>query len=717
MATFRMAIPINRPEELVQQMKQAILSGNKDSLRRNLDRFMRIGDEDQLWALNGRILLHIAAEEGQSTAVQVLLEARADPNARNSSGKTILHIAAASKSENASEIISSTIQHGGDVNARDLGHYTPLHYSVQNLAADSVSELIEGGADVNSRVPEVGTPLHFAVLAQGPSRNAIITRLLSAGADVNARNDGGMTPLHYLGRDDKPVARDLLEAGGDPNARDRDGKTPLHYAVGRGYRDLVDLLLEFRADPGAADDSGVTPELTAALFEEFHSIDQLFQAPRVTKKRATGPLLSPQTRPSPPDGQRKEVCENFHGVIRYFGATSEYSARAVPVFDMLYGDELSKHISGVNGDFRWFHLPATNILWVKHLVETICSVDGQQPEESRNEGNFGQETTREKKTTGNCSEIQEFIWQTFNETGQICRFRRAGFASSTCSRDTSGCSSTQNISEMASMTLPVVDVDYDEKTRKRLEEKSTVNCYDDVGSGEDPTTALQEQHTRTMIALRDAYGGPGSPLHSPRSLYASSYDFLEDRDLENRNSRQVLTRYLRGKQEKPPRPNSVTAVAVGPERRKYRSAASHTTMDQRQPALQGRGLSRRNHFSVSTGPASQAAAEKSHTGDEMIRVQMLQVPQLWLWKIDKSTIITAFPERWDILQSRTMLSAIQSKLQRTGTIDDVVKSIAETCLNFIIEDQFYVREGLGMTTIDVFAESIASVMTSLTRLS
>ncbi len=69
-----------------------------------------------------------------------------------------------------------------------------------------------------------------------------------------------------------------------------------------------------------------------------------------------------------------------------------------------------------------------------------------------------------------------------------------------------------------------------------------------------------------------------------------------------------------------------------------------------------------------------------------------------------------------------MLNEINKRIPKTGTIDGVVESIVEICINFIEEPFFaregvaregVIREGLSLTIIDVFGESIASLVSCL----
>jgi ankyrin repeat protein len=93
------------------------------------------------------------------------------------------------------EAVECLIKAGADVNAKGMDDCTSLHFAaVETKNPDILRLLLQAGADVNARVRSSGwTPLHAAV---SRTKNPDILRLLlQAGADVNAKDTGGQTPL------------------------------------------------------------------------------------------------------------------------------------------------------------------------------------------------------------------------------------------------------------------------------------------------------------------------------------------------------------------------------------------------------------------------------------------------------------------------------------------------------------------------------------------
>src|SRR5437762_2374265 len=87
------------------------------------------------------------------------------------------------------------------------------------------------------------TPLHDAAWS---GNRELAAYLIEHGANVQARHaEGGSTPLAFaVIKNDLAMVDLLLAHGADFKAADNYGATPLHLAADRGYRKLVDLLLE-----------------------------------------------------------------------------------------------------------------------------------------------------------------------------------------------------------------------------------------------------------------------------------------------------------------------------------------------------------------------------------------------------------------------------------------------------------------------------------------
>ncbi len=266
------------------------------------------GAELDARTIDGRTPLHVARQTHRPAAVRKLLEFGADPSARDAAGNLadptacehwqsttffavagvddvagcleagadprpapgsedgnwsrVLHLALVHARDPA--VVTTLVQAGADVHARDGFRYTPLHKAAENGTPAVVRALLQAGADPHARPRRfdegIGvvlqsrggrTPLHSAASNPNPDVAAV---LLETGTDVSARGARwGDTPLHLAARNHNPeVARLLLEAGANVNARYFDGITPLHEAAALNPNPAVlAVLLEAGADPNA----------------------------------------------------------------------------------------------------------------------------------------------------------------------------------------------------------------------------------------------------------------------------------------------------------------------------------------------------------------------------------------------------------------------------------------------------------------------------------
>src|ERR1035437_7523263 len=172
-----------------------------------------------------------AVRAGDVEKVKTLLQA--DPKlatARTEDGSTALHLAAL---DGHSAIARLLLDSKAQVNARGLREETPLHMAMYDGHREVVEVLLAGQADVNAQNTAGETPLHVAARK---GHRGLVALLLEHHAEVNAKDRQDATPLHATAAEGhKEVAELLLSGNADLSARDKSGRTPKAVAAEKGH--------------------------------------------------------------------------------------------------------------------------------------------------------------------------------------------------------------------------------------------------------------------------------------------------------------------------------------------------------------------------------------------------------------------------------------------------------------------------------------------------
>ncbi|KAL2078409.1 hypothetical protein ACEWY4_026094 [Coilia grayii] len=239
-------------------------------------------------ALNGFTPLHIACKKNRIKVMELLLKHGASIQAVTESGLTPIHVAAFMGHEN---IVTQLTNHGASPNTANVRGETALHMAARAGQADVVKFLVKNGACVEAKAKDDQTPLHISSRLGKPD---IVQQLLHHGASPDATTSSGYTPLHLAAREGhKDVASVLLDQGASLEITTKKGFTPLHVAAKYGKIEVANLLLQKKAPPDAAGKSGLTPLHVAAHYDNQKVALQLLDqgaSPHAAAKNGYTPL-------------------------------------------------------------------------------------------------------------------------------------------------------------------------------------------------------------------------------------------------------------------------------------------------------------------------------------------------------------------------------------------------------------------------------------------
>jgi ankyrin repeat protein len=153
-------------------------------------------------------------------------------------------------------IAVALLQFGADPNARDRTGRTVLHHAVtMRDGAAIVPLLVHKGANPNGITDDgsKATPLFAAIDKYTEDKDKettaqVIRALVSVGADVNASDGHGANALAVAATRNQPdLIRLLVDLGADPHQKLNNGRTPLDYARDANASDALRAFAELPA--------------------------------------------------------------------------------------------------------------------------------------------------------------------------------------------------------------------------------------------------------------------------------------------------------------------------------------------------------------------------------------------------------------------------------------------------------------------------------------
>ncbi|MBL9118313.1 MAG: ankyrin repeat domain-containing protein [Phycisphaerae bacterium] len=256
----------------------------------------------------GRTALHWAVKEGRKEMIPLLLQAKANLEAKDRVGKTPLTLAAEGKDI---EIVKLLVEKGADVNARDQIGGSPVLWASGLGSPDVVKYLIQHKADVNVIDVNGLSPLLWSASIGSPEA---VTALLSAGAKVDVQDKmSGDTALMRAARTGKfESMKAILDAKADVNAKNNLGHTPFMFASMNGDVKKLEALKAAGADVAAKDargwnaldyannriDAGKNP--VVAYLKEFVPASGAIASPEAGATPKTTPTGDSPVKPAAP---------------------------------------------------------------------------------------------------------------------------------------------------------------------------------------------------------------------------------------------------------------------------------------------------------------------------------------------------------------------------------------------------------------------------------
>ena len=211
------AVAKNRPKNLL----VATLANDTDAIKECLDDPTRAQQQvEKTDRFGQRPLVHAAARNFKE-AVQMLLLANADPNARNEDTyETALHRAT---SENHSDLVQLLLENGAKITPLKNG-MNPIHIASRAGHLESLKILLAHESSVvDSLDLTLATPL---TLAASHGHTAACIALLEQGAAVEQQDENGWTPfLHAMRNSHAETALELLRRGANREHQTRGGES------------------------------------------------------------------------------------------------------------------------------------------------------------------------------------------------------------------------------------------------------------------------------------------------------------------------------------------------------------------------------------------------------------------------------------------------------------------------------------------------------------
>lgn len=258
----------------------------------------------------GFTALHHACQRGHLLVAKILIAAKAPIDAQRPHGPTALHLAIESPSKQS--VIMLLIQHKANKNARDATFRTPLHISASQGNMAMCTYLLNEGAQLDCREVQSKTPLqlacevgHYELVQMMLERSnlnptnmsflavfftaveyghvQIAESFFSRGLKLQELKNDSYKPITLSAKCGSLDMIDLMiNEQCDVNARNETGWNALHFSSYHGHYQVIERLIESGVSTDATTIRRETPLLFAARRNHFAVADRLLSCSKVS---------------------------------------------------------------------------------------------------------------------------------------------------------------------------------------------------------------------------------------------------------------------------------------------------------------------------------------------------------------------------------------------------------------------------------------------------
>ena len=173
-----------------------------------------------------------------------LLDAGANPDARDGDGRTALHVAAFAGNDALTELLLNV---GANTEIADKFMQTPLALSLKRGYVKPAQLMLKNGARTDVVDNDGGNIFHAAAEDDDNARILPELRAAAPKIDINAADHLGDTPLMRAAKNGRDqMVRAFLAEGADAGLVNKDGETPLMMAIRLFQVDAVHEIIKHR---------------------------------------------------------------------------------------------------------------------------------------------------------------------------------------------------------------------------------------------------------------------------------------------------------------------------------------------------------------------------------------------------------------------------------------------------------------------------------------